>query len=78
MSLFKKDRQKLIDGLCEDMQDWDAKDLIRMAVDAQTKYWEALKDDDLIDAYCEGLNIEKCDHCGHVPETGACFHCKMD
>lgn len=19
-----------------------------------------------------------CDHCGHLPTTGACFYCKMD
>ena len=78
MSLSKRDRQELINNLAEDMQDWDAKDLIRMAVDNQMKYWESLSNDKLIDTYCETLNIEKCDHCGHVSETGACFYCKMD
>jgi len=21
---------------------------------------------------------DECEHCGHTPDTGACFYCKMD
>lgn len=33
---------------------------------------------DLIDDAGETENMEICPDCGHIPETGACFTCKMD
>lgn len=27
---------------------------------------------------CRSCQEEVCDHCGHTPETGACYYCKMD
>ena len=36
--------------------------------------------DELWKEYFESLpeRDDYCEHCGHTPATGACFHCKMD
>jgi|TARA_Y100000296_G_scaffold73045_1_gene90109 hypothetical protein len=78
MKLSKKDRDNLLQEICDDMEDWDEEALRDWAKEARYNDLDSLDDETLFNEYCQNLNIEPCDHCGHVDATGACFHCKMD
>lgn len=70
MKLTKTDRNKLCGKLCGDF--------IKHAVDATLEVYMKLSDDALVNSYCQKFDIEKCEHCGQIPGTGACYYCKMD
>jgi hypothetical protein len=76
--LSKTDRAELIAELVDDLNTWDERSVMGWAQQVRGEQLNLLSDDDLIEDYAGSTGEEVCNDCGHVPQTGACFHCKMD
>ena len=67
MQLSKKEKQSLIQNLLDNDVMADYASLLC-----------CLSDHILLAHYKDTFPDEVCEHCDHVPATGACFYCKMD
>ncbi len=78
MKLSKKDREMIKDKIARDMETWESDTVLEWGQNLCKQELEELGDQDLVDEFAEVFGYDKCEHCGHVDATGACFHCKMD